>query len=97
MGSAPEEVNKVIIFDWDDTICPSSFVDQWKVDTFSDLPLHFQNMFNEVGKCAEKCLDAAAEFGEVCANMHSTYNEVISGVFLTCSFVNHTGNHYNKF
>jgi hypothetical protein len=30
----------VIIFDWDDTICPSSFVDQFKVDTFSDLPLH---------------------------------------------------------
>ena len=30
----------VIIFDWDDTICPSSFVDQFKVDNFSELPLH---------------------------------------------------------
>ena len=30
----------VIIFDWDDTICPSTFVDQFKVDTFSDLPPH---------------------------------------------------------
>jgi len=63
--SSTDEISKVIIFDWDDTICPSSFVDQWKVDTFSDLPLHFQNMFKEVGKCAQKCLDAAAEFGEV--------------------------------
>mmetsp|Transcript_15943 Transcript_15943/g.34655 ORF Transcript_15943/g.34655 Transcript_15943/m.34655 type:complete len:335 (+) Transcript_15943:61-1065(+) len=57
--------SKVIIFDWDDTICPSSFVDQWKIDTFSDLPLHYQNLFNEIGRCAEKCLAAAAKHGEV--------------------------------
>lgn len=56
---------RVIIFDWDDTICPSSFVDQWKIENFKDLPLHFQNLFCEVGKCAEKCLDAAAMYGEV--------------------------------
>ncbi len=30
----------VIIFDWDDTICPSTFVDQHKINCFSDLPLH---------------------------------------------------------
>lgn len=57
--------DKVIIFDWDDTICPSSFVDQWKLETFKDLPVHFQNLFSEVGRCAEKCLDAAAKHGEV--------------------------------
>ena len=32
--------SKVIIFDWDDTICPSSFVDQCKINSFQDLPLH---------------------------------------------------------
>jgi hypothetical protein len=137
---------KVIIFDWDDTICPSSFVDQHKVERFNDLPLHvsqavihfivrerlpmmlsvswldtlswfnrlvirkpfcpnknssrvcemsfiwllhsptdycannnilcslsrlflflsqFQNLFNELGKVAEECLDAASKHGEV--------------------------------
>lgn len=61
----PERPNKVIIFDWDDTICPSSFVDQWKVENVKDLPLYFQNLFHEVGKCAEKCLDAAAKHAEV--------------------------------
>uniref|UniRef100_A0A7S2UH45 Uncharacterized protein n=1 Tax=Attheya septentrionalis TaxID=420275 RepID=A0A7S2UH45_9STRA len=57
--------NKVIIFDWDDTICPSSFVDQHKVERFNELPLHFQNLFNELGKVAEECLDAASKHGEV--------------------------------
>ena len=38
----------VIIFDWDDTICPSSFVDQFKVDTFSDLPLHVSPFFSSL-------------------------------------------------
>lgn len=57
--------SKVIIFDWDDTICPSSFVDQWKIENSKDLPLHFQNLFYEVAKCAEKCLREAAKYGEV--------------------------------
>lgn len=56
---------KVIIFDWDDTICPSSFVDQWDIQSFHDLPLHFQNLFNEIGKEAERCLAAAAQHGTV--------------------------------
>ncbi len=30
----------VIIFDWDDTICPSTFVDQCQIQSFSDFPLH---------------------------------------------------------
>lgn len=56
---------KVIIFDWDDTICPSSFVDQMKVESFKDLPLHFQNQFKEIAKTGEKCLNEAAKFGDV--------------------------------
>uniref|UniRef100_A0A7S2MJS3 Uncharacterized protein n=1 Tax=Helicotheca tamesis TaxID=374047 RepID=A0A7S2MJS3_9STRA len=63
--SLSELSSKVIIFDWDDTICPSSFVDQYKVENFKDLPLHYQNLFNEVGKCAEKCLGEATKYGEV--------------------------------
>lgn len=35
----------VLIFDWDDTICPSSFVDQWKIEHFKELPLHVRNDF----------------------------------------------------
>jgi hypothetical protein len=30
----------VLIFDWDDTICPSSFVEQWKIEHFHELPQH---------------------------------------------------------
>jgi hypothetical protein len=30
---------KPIIFDWDDTICPSSFVDQFQIEVFEDLPV----------------------------------------------------------
>lgn len=30
--------NAVLIFDWDDTICPSSFIDKFKVDSFRELP-----------------------------------------------------------
>jgi hypothetical protein len=32
--------NKVLIFDWDDTICPSSFVDRWGIENVKDLPKH---------------------------------------------------------
>ena len=31
-------VPKVIIFDWDDTICPSSFFDRYKIDNIDELP-----------------------------------------------------------
>mmetsp|Transcript_24371 Transcript_24371/g.40399 ORF Transcript_24371/g.40399 Transcript_24371/m.40399 type:complete len:261 (+) Transcript_24371:53-835(+) len=55
----------VLIFDWDDTICPSSFVDQWKIEHFQELPLPIQKLFTEVGRCAEKCLEAASKYGEV--------------------------------
>jgi len=55
----------VIIFDWDDTICPSSYVDQWRIQSFSDLAVQCQTLMNEVGIAAEKCLAAAAKYGEV--------------------------------
>jgi hypothetical protein len=32
--------NPVLIFDWDDTILPSSFVDKWNIEHFDELPLH---------------------------------------------------------
>ena len=31
-GSSSTSARKVLIFDWDDTICPSTFVDKYKVD-----------------------------------------------------------------
>jgi hypothetical protein len=34
-----EEPPKAIIFDWDDTICPSSFVDRFQVEQFDELPV----------------------------------------------------------
>jgi hypothetical protein len=33
------QTDKVIIFDWDDTICPSSFVDRFHIDHIDELPL----------------------------------------------------------
>jgi hypothetical protein len=32
--------NAVLIFDWDDTICPSSFIEKFKVDSFHELPAY---------------------------------------------------------
>lgn len=55
----------VLIFDWDDTICPSSFVDKSQIESFQDLPVHTQKVFNELGKAAAKCLEAASRHGEV--------------------------------
>lgn len=119
MKSTNADRNAVLIFDWDDTICPSSFVDKSRVETFEDLPIHvsdvmpcdvtsrayvmfcnssptwslhillnehfslddgepffslfillspssqFQKLFNEVGRCAAKCLEVASRHGEV--------------------------------
>jgi len=57
--------DRVIIFDWDDTICPSTFVAQADVATSKDLPQHFQGIFDELCKCAEKVLTEASKHGEV--------------------------------
>mmetsp|Transcript_8329 Transcript_8329/g.10922 ORF Transcript_8329/g.10922 Transcript_8329/m.10922 type:complete len:290 (-) Transcript_8329:221-1090(-) len=56
---------KAIIFDWDDTILPSSFVDQYKVEKFTDFPVETQRILHEVARSAERCLHEASKFGEV--------------------------------
>lgn len=33
-----DETQKVIIFDWDDTICPSSFYDRKQMENMDELP-----------------------------------------------------------
>ena len=30
--------SKVLVFDWDDTICASTFVDSYQIDHISELP-----------------------------------------------------------
>jgi len=57
--------DRVIIFDWDDTICPSTFVAKADIATSDDLPQHFQSIFDELCKCAEKVLAEASKHGEV--------------------------------
>jgi hypothetical protein len=36
-----------------------------KAESLHDLPLHFQNIFKEIGIAAEKCINEAAKFGQV--------------------------------
>lgn len=55
----------MIIFDWDDTILPSSYVDREEVDNIRDMPQEQQNLFREIETCADKCLETAAKYGEV--------------------------------
>ncbi|KAL3765155.1 hypothetical protein ACHAWO_004333 [Cyclotella atomus] len=62
---SPSSNNSIIIFDWDDTICPSSFVDRAGVDNYKKLPKKCHSLFTEIEKCAEKCLAEAAKYGEV--------------------------------
>jgi hypothetical protein len=38
MGYTGDEPQKVIIFDWDDTICPSSFFDRQQMEKMDELP-----------------------------------------------------------
>jgi hypothetical protein len=58
----------VIIFDWDDTIMSSSYVDREKlihIPSFSSLPTAMQAMFLKLEDHAMKCLRAAMELGTV--------------------------------
>lgn len=55
----------MLIFDWDDTILPSSFVDKAQADNTTELPQQYHGLFREIEICAEKCLSAAAKHGEV--------------------------------
>jgi len=36
--------SKVLVFDWDDTICPSTFVDCYQIDHISELPQDVRSM-----------------------------------------------------
>lgn len=56
---------KVLIFDWDDTLCPSSFVDRCKVESYRDLPIENQRVIDNLGECAAECLEAASKYGQV--------------------------------
>ena len=40
-------------------------MDQHKVESYHDLPLHYQNLFKEISRCAEKCLNLACQYGRV--------------------------------
>jgi len=66
-SSSKSESNtpKAIIFDWDDTICPSTFVDSYKVEAFVDFPMDVQRILHEVARSAERCLNEASKYGEV--------------------------------
>lgn len=62
----------MIIFDWDDTILPSSFVDRARADNLRELPQQYHRLFREIEKCTERCLAAAAKHGEVSTLIAST-------------------------
>lgn len=57
----------MIIFDWDDTILPSSFVDKAQADNLNELPQQYHGLFREIETCTKKCLAEAAKHGEVSA------------------------------
>lgn len=58
----------VIIFDWDDTLMSSSWVDREKliqIDSFTSLPIALQALFSKLEEHVAKCLQAATELGYV--------------------------------
>ena len=65
MSRPSSNQSAMIIFDWDDTILPSSFVDKAQADNLNELPQQYHTIFREIELCAEKCLAAAAKHGEV--------------------------------
>ncbi|GMH68112.1 hypothetical protein TrST_g11434 [Triparma strigata] len=65
-ASAPTpDPNSILIFDWDDTICPSSAIDVHKAHTLADFPPTDKKFFQEISKVASKTLSLAAELGTV--------------------------------
>lgn len=37
---------RVILIDWDDTLCPSTFVDRYQVDNVNNMPAHVREINN---------------------------------------------------
>jgi len=58
----------VIIFDWDDTLMSSSWIDRAKLlqtDSFSALPVHLQQQFSTLEEHVGQCLSRASTLGSV--------------------------------
>ena len=67
-ASPDVSTSRVIIFDWDDTLCPSSWVDRSKlmqIESFSALPGLLQARFTILEELVGRCLYAAAKLGNV--------------------------------
>ena len=79
----------VLIFDWDDTICPSSFVDKSQIETFSDLPVHVRR----IGMCHAVSCSESFEWDRCIPSCYRLFAMYILRLFimktciLTVSFV----------
>lgn len=84
----------MIIFDWDDTILPSSFVDRAQGDNLSELPEQYTSIFREIEICTVKCFKAAAKHGEVrCDCVYdmipiASDSPPLNSIYLFFSFIN---------
>jgi len=54
-----------LIFDWDDTICPSSFIEASSLTNITETTLETQRLFARIAGESEKLLTAAAKYGPV--------------------------------
>lgn len=65
---AVSDTNSVLIFDWDDTLMASSWVDREKlieIDSFSSLPSALQKLFISLEDHVTNCLEQASKLGSV--------------------------------
>lgn len=65
---APCAEDTVIIFDWDDTLFSSSWIDREQllyISQLAELPLHFQTIFKTLEQIVLRCLRVAQESGTV--------------------------------
>jgi len=62
--SSPDQT--IIIVDWDDTLCPSSFVKKHGLKLFDPhVPNHFKPVLEKVAKASRAVLEKASELGKV--------------------------------
>ena len=63
---APEpDPSTILIFDWDDTLCPSTSLDVHSASTLCDLPPPVQRLFNKIAQLAAETLTLASNRGTV--------------------------------